>query len=62
MALTSNLPGFPTYDVFGSIDDSSEPKNVKVNYLENAIEANMAGKEINPNQTKAIGCGIKAKK
>jgi len=46
----------------GSIDDSSEPKNVKVNYLENAIEANMAGKEINPNQTKAIGCGIKAKK
>lgn len=46
----------------GSIDDASEIKDVKVKYLENAIEANIAGKEISPNVTKAIGCGIKAKK
>lgn len=44
----------------GAIDDSPQDANqVKVRYLENAISAVMAGKEADPNLTKAIGCSIK---
>lgn len=47
----------------GAIDDNfEEPKLVKEKYLENALDAMLAGKPILVQQTKAIGCGIKWKK
>lgn len=47
----------------GAIDDNvNEPNNVKEKYLENAIEALKAGKEITTSYTKAVGCSIKVKK
>ncbi|MBP6827725.1 MAG: thioredoxin family protein, partial [Saprospiraceae bacterium] len=46
----------------GAIDDNSEePDQVKEKYLENAIEALRAGKEVSVKETKAIGCSIKWK-
>jgi len=47
----------------GAIDDNADDeKAVKENYVENAIANLLAGKPINPETTKAIGCGIKWKK
>ncbi|GAA4111801.1 hypothetical protein GCM10022393_09710 [Aquimarina addita] len=47
----------------GTIDDNAKsPEDVKVKYLENAIEALEKGEKPNPDFTKAIGCPIKAKK
>lgn len=47
----------------GAIDDNfEEPENVKVKYLEDALNAFLAGKKVPVQQTKAIGCGIKWKK
>ena len=47
----------------GAIDDNpQDAKAVKMNYIENAIEALMADEDPEPSRTKAIGCGIKAKK
>lgn len=47
----------------GAIDDNvNEPEKVKVRYVEDAIEALKAGKEIGTTYTKAIGCTIKVKK
>jgi len=44
----------------GAIDDNHEnPEEVKERYLENAIEALLAGKEVPRPETKAIGCTIK---
>ncbi len=44
----------------GAIDDNMKQKDsVKEPYLKNAIEAMVAGKPINPGETKAIGCSIK---
>ncbi len=44
----------------GAIDDNSEePDAVKEKYLENAIDALLAGKEIAVKETKAVGCTIK---
>ena len=46
----------------GAIDDNSEePSEVKEKYVENAVDALLAGKEVPVKQTKAIGCGIKWK-
>ena len=46
----------------GAIDDNVyEPESVEVKYLENALEALIAGKPITTTTTKAIGCSIKAK-
>lgn len=46
----------------GAIDDNSEePDQVKEKYVENAIEALRAGKEVAVKETKAIGCSIKWK-
>ncbi len=45
----------------GAIDDSARDASaVKVNYLDSAIDAINAGKEPEPNFTKAIGCTIKS--
>ncbi len=47
----------------GAIDDNfEEAKDVKIKYLENAIQLFLAGKPILTPSTKAIGCGIKWKK
>lgn len=47
----------------GAIDDNPQNASaVKVNYVENAIEALMSDEDPEPARTKAIGCGIKAKK
>ncbi len=46
----------------GTIDDNYQDANaVNQKYLENAIEALLAGKNPDPNFTKAIGCTIKDK-
>jgi len=47
----------------GAIDDNSDSeKQVKEKYLENAVDALLAGKPVSPDFTKAIGCTIKWKK
>lgn len=47
----------------GAIDDNYEnPNEVKEKYLENALNAIIANKEVAIKTTKAIGCGIKWKK
>ena len=47
----------------GAIDDNSEDAEaVKEKYVENAVDALLAGKEVAVKETKAIGCGIKWKK
>lgn len=44
----------------GAMDDNpSDPKSAKVMYLKNAITNMLAGKAINPAQTKSVGCSIK---
>lgn len=47
----------------GAIDDNSDDANaVKEKYVESAVDALVAGKEVPTNFTKAIGCSIKWKK
>lgn len=48
----------------GAIDNDTEDINSgnRIRYLENAVDALLAGKEIALTQTKAIGCSIKWKK
>jgi len=47
----------------GAIDDNPQnAEEAKEKYVENAIAAIEAGKEVDPSTTKAIGCGIKVKK
>ncbi len=44
----------------GAIDDNSKnPEEVKINYLTDAVNALIKGKNPDPNFTKAIGCSIK---
>ncbi len=44
----------------GAIDDNyQDPSQVDEKFVENAVDAMLSGKEINPKTTKAIGCGIK---
>jgi peroxiredoxin len=44
----------------GAVDDSSEdPAKVKDRYLADALDAVLAGKQPDPAETKALGCGIK---
>ena len=47
----------------GAIDDNAQDASgVKEKYVENAIHAVKAGKDPDPLKTKAIGCGIKARR
>ncbi len=47
-------------EYIGAIDDSSRnPNAVKEKYVENAVDALLAGKSIEKRETKAIGCSIK---
>jgi thiol-disulfide isomerase/thioredoxin len=43
----------------GRIDDSERPEFVKVQDLRNALEALLAGREVEVKQTKTFGCSIK---
>ncbi|MEQ5792876.1 thioredoxin family protein [Muricauda sp. NFXS6] len=44
----------------GAIDDNyQDASQVEETFVENAVDAMLAGNEINPKTTKAIGCGIK---
>jgi peroxiredoxin len=44
----------------GAIDDNAHhPDEVKIHYLEDAVNALLEGKEITLAETKALGCGIK---
>jgi len=44
----------------GAIDDNSQsPKEVEQHFVEDAIDALLAGKDPEPNFTKAIGCTVK---
>lgn len=46
----------------GAIDDNTfDPSAVKVKYVEDAVNALLAGKPVTTSFTKAIGCGIKWK-
>jgi redoxin len=42
-------------------DNPSDPAGYKKMYVEDAISAMIAGKDVNPKTTKSIGCGIKRK-
>ncbi|MGD1019527.1 MAG: thioredoxin family protein [Verrucomicrobiia bacterium] len=43
----------------GAIDDSKEANQVTAHYLQDAVDAALAGKAVPVAETKAIGCGIK---
>ncbi len=46
----------------GAIDDNAyKPEKSKVEYLSDAVDALIAGKEVPTKETKAVGCGIKWK-
>ncbi len=42
-------------------DNPSDPAGYKTMYINDAIDAVVAGKEVNPKTTKSIGCSIKRK-
>lgn len=57
------LDGQRTVRYIGAIDDNSEdPSAVSEAYVENAVDALLAGKEVPVKETKAIGCSIKWKR
>ena len=46
----------------GAIDDSpSEAGDVQAKYLQSAIDASVAGKDVATKETRSVGCGIKRK-
>lgn len=46
----------------GAIDDNSrDAEKVKKHYVENAVDALLAGKPVETTKTKAVGCGVKLK-
>ena len=68
--LITELGRFPTFaevvqalrKYVGAIDDNSgDASAVTEKYVENAVDALLSGKEVNPTFTKAIGCSIKWK-
>lgn len=61
--LLKNTKGKFTVSYIGAIDDSAKDANsVKATYLDDAIDALLAGKSPELAETKAVGCSIKAKK
>jgi peroxiredoxin len=43
----------------GAFDDNREESEVKIKYIENAVDALVSGKKPEPAETKAFGCSIK---
>ncbi len=61
--LQKNSTGEPIVKYIGTIDDNYEDADaVTQTYLTDALDALIAGKNPDPNFTKAIGCTIKVKK
>jgi len=51
-----------TVAYIGTIDDNARnPSDVKKKYVENAVDALLAGKPVTTTKTRAVGCGIKWK-
>jgi len=47
----------------GAIDNDPDNDNAsRINYVQNAVNALMAGKQPEPSLTKAVGCGVKSKR
>jgi peroxiredoxin len=46
----------------GAIDDDKDNAKVTKNFLRDALDAVLAGKDVTVKETKAIGCGIKFRK
>ena len=60
--LQKNKEGKLLVRYIGTIDDNyQDPQAVQQNYLSNAIDNLLAGKDPDPDYTKAIGCSIKVK-
>ena len=58
--IVSNKGGEFYLEYIGAIDDSAkDSENVKDKYVENAVDALLAGKSPKVKETKAIGCSIK---
>ncbi|WP_318309905.1 thioredoxin family protein [Flagellimonas crocea] len=58
--LLEKTPSGNEVKYIGAIDDNyQDASQVEEKFVEDAIDAMLAGKEINPKTTKAIGCGIK---
>ena len=61
--ILQNVKGAYSVKYIGAIDDNSDDeKAVKEKYVENAVDALLAGKEVSTTSTKAVGCGIKWRK
>ncbi len=61
--ILKNEAGAAIVKYIGSIDDNSDDaKAVKEKYVENAVDNLLAGKPVNPDFTKGIGCTVKWKK
>lgn len=61
--LKKNSSGEPVVRYIGTIDDNYQDATaVKQTYLADALDALIAGKDPDPDFTKAIGCSIKVKK
>jgi len=59
--LEKNAAGKHIVKYIGAIDDNSRnPNKVEEKYLENAVDALLAGEEIKVTETRAIGCSIKS--
>jgi peroxiredoxin len=43
----------------GAVDDDKNPESVQHHWLQAALDAVVAGKEVTDKETKAVGCGIK---
>ena len=46
----------------GAFDDNPDASKAEKTYLTNAVDALLAGKEIETKETRAVGCGIQIKK
>ena len=46
----------------GSLDDSPDAKKITKNYVQDAVNAVLAGKEVPVTETIAIGCGVRFKR
>ena len=60
--ILQNLSGTFVVKYIGAIDDNGDEKEVKEKYVENAVDALIAGKPVSPSFTKSIGCTIKWRK
>jgi hypothetical protein len=46
----------------GGMDDASEPAKVKAHYLEDALDALLAGQSVQVDETPPVGCMIRSQR